>query len=135
MANAFSGTHRILTIILICSTLVIGELVLSSPPTHAAPYASKSPAGGAGYCYLELDGSNYDACVQKVGYNGISTSVSNVTDVYTGGNSCQGLYGWFLEYTGNSKSKVYFNIAGLISGPLPPYGVVTQVDVISVTNC
>ncbi len=135
MTNAFSGTHRILTIIMLCTTLVIGAVAFSSPLAHAAPHASKSPAGGAGYCYLELNGSNYDACVQKVGYNGISSSVFNVTSFYTRGNSCQGLYGWFLEYTGNSKAKVYFNIAGDVSGPLPPYGVVTQVDVETVTNC
>lgn len=145
MAKTFSGTQRIIALLLVCSLLFVGILAFSSTSAHAAAASPPTPkahfvaVGHPGpeglnrpdICYLVIyyNYGNNGYCVSRTGYNGICCSLYNVTGLFI--SSCVN-YGWLLEYTGSSKAFVSYNGYGA-SGPPLPWGKVTQVDVENVS--
>lgn len=126
-----------MTVALLLASFLSLSAVTSTPQSaHAAttqttialqPHGSSISRTVCYIVFISNNNNNDQTCVSKVGYNGISKPISNVTRMATGPASC----GWYLAY---SKGKSHQFNFGPNENVNVAYDTITQVDVTS-TSC
>ncbi len=117
--------------LLLASFLSLSAVTSTPQAAHAATTQSSialqphgSSVANAPVCYIVFfsgNNNNNQTCVSKLGYNGISKPISNVTRVATGTTSC----GWYLAYIKGKSQKFNFFPNENFNAA---YDTITQVD-------
>ena len=136
--KVLAGTLRTLTLVLLCSILLVGVQLISASPAHAASRVSTvehAPDGSCSNPYIIIwyNGGRNAFCVTRTGYNGLDFNLYNVTKFGVVGCVENG---WGRVYQPAGVGHwIYYNFAqNIYSGPQPPYQAMTQIDITS-TYC
>lgn len=120
MMGSFSSAHA-------ASHVQIAKHTAAVPSAHAV-----LPAGSCSsyvYVVIRYNYGNNVFCVTRTGYNGLDFNLSHVTSVGVVGCVQEG---WLRAYNGGPGFYSHFNyLRNIYSGPQPPYGLMTQIDVVS----